>query len=73
MGRSDLVRRAMSKKKHHVMEEERHNFIHGIVDESGNIEVEGCLRKGISEVAANKIFDSMMDFASYAFWKEFIV
>nr|WP_246578156.1 DNA polymerase III subunit alpha [Clostridium frigoris] len=69
MGRSDLVRRAMSKKKHKVMEEERYNFIHGIVDETGNIEVQGCLRNGITEVAANKIFDQMMDFASYAFNK----
>ncbi|MBX4258714.1 DNA polymerase III subunit alpha [Clostridium estertheticum] len=69
MGRSDLVRRAMSKKKHKVMEEERYNFIHGIVDEAGNIEVQGCLRNGITEVAANKIFDQMMDFASYAFNK----
>jgi DNA polymerase-3 subunit alpha len=67
MGRSDLVRRAMSKKKHKVMEEERYNFIHGIVDTDGNIEVEGCLRNGITEVAANRIFDQMMDFASYAF------
>lgn len=69
MGRSDLVRRAMSKKKHKVMEEERHNFIYGIVDENGNIEVPGCIRNGISEEAANKIFDQMMDFASYAFNK----
>lgn len=69
MGRSDLVRRAMSKKKHKVMEEERKNFIYGIKDENGNIEVPGCLRNGISEEAANKIFDSMMDFASYAFNK----
>lgn len=69
MGRSDLVRRAMSKKKHHVMEQERHNFIHGIAAEDGTVEVEGCLRRGISEEAANKIFDSMMDFASYAFNK----
>lgn len=69
MGRSDLVRRAMSKKKHHVMEQERHNFIHGITAEDGTVEVEGCLRRGISEEAANKIFDSMMDFASYAFNK----
>ncbi|AJA48834.1 DNA polymerase III subunit alpha [Clostridium pasteurianum DSM 525 = ATCC 6013] len=69
MGRSDLVRRAMSKKKHHVMEEERRNFIYGITDDEGNIEVAGCLRNGISETAANKIFDSMMDFASYAFNK----
>ncbi|MBK5239630.1 DNA polymerase III subunit alpha [Clostridium sp.] len=69
MGRSDLVRRAMSKKKHKVMEEERYNFINGIVDTDGNIEVEGCLRNGITEVAANRIFDQMMDFASYAFNK----
>lgn len=69
MGRADLVRRAMSKKKHKVMEEERLNFIHGIVDENGNIEVPGCVKNGISEDAANKIFDQMMDFASYAFNK----
>ena len=69
LGRSDMVRRAMSKKKHSVMEQERKNFIYGIVDENGNIEVPGCLRNGISEEAANKIFDSMMDFASYAFNK----
>ena len=69
MGRSDLVRRAMSKKKHKVMEEERKNFIYGIVDENGNVEVPGCKRNGISEEAANKIFDQMMDFASYAFNK----
>jgi DNA polymerase-3 subunit alpha len=69
MGRSDLVRRAMSKKKHKVMEEERKNFIYGIVNEDGDIEVPGCLRNGISEEAANKIFDLMMDFASYAFPK----
>lgn len=69
MGRSDLVRRAMSKKKHKVMEEERKNFIYGIVDEEGNVIVPGCLRNGISEDIANKIFDQMMDFASYAFNK----
>lgn len=69
MGRSDLVRRAMSKKNHKVMEEERKNFIYGIVDENGNVEVPGCVRNGISEEVANKIFDQMMDFASYAFNK----
>nr|WP_027625207.1 DNA polymerase III subunit alpha [Clostridium lundense] len=69
MGRSDLVRRAMSKKKHKVMEEERKNFIYGIVDENGNVEVPGCVRNGIKEEVANKIFDQMMDFASYAFNK----
>ncbi len=69
LGRSDLVRRAMSKKKHKVMEEERKNFIYGIVNDEGDIEVPGCLRNDISEDAANKIFDQMMDFASYAFNK----
>lgn len=69
MGRSDLVRRAMSKKKHEVMEEERRNFIYGVTDKDGNIEVQGCERNGIPANAANKIFDSMMDFASYAFNK----
>lgn len=69
MGRSDMVRRAMSKKKHKVMEEERKNFIYGITDENGYVEVPGCVRNGISEEAGNKIFDTMMDFASYAFNK----
>ena len=69
LGRSDLVRRAMSKKKHKVMEEERKNFIYGIVDDDGQVKVPGCLRNGISEEDANKIFDQMMDFASYAFNK----
>ncbi|MDU2108734.1 MULTISPECIES: DNA polymerase III subunit alpha [Clostridium] len=69
MGRSDMVRRAMSKKKHKVMEEERKNFIYGITDENGYVEVPGCVRNGISEEASNKIFDTMMDFASYAFNK----
>lgn len=69
LGRSDLVRRAMSKKKHKVMEEERKNFIYGIKDENGNEVVAGCVKNGITEEAANKIFDQMMDFASYAFNK----
>lgn len=73
MGRSDLVRRAMSKKKHKVMEKERKNFIHGIVNEDGEILVPGCIRNGISEDIANKIFDIMMDFASYAFNKSHAV
>mgnify|MGYP002191112438 FL=1 len=59
----------MSKKKHKVMEEERKNFIYGITDENGHVEVPGCVRNGISEEAGNKIFDTMMDFASYAFNK----
>jgi len=69
MGRSDLVRRAMSKKKVNVMEQERKNFIHGIDDENGNIIVMGCVRNGVDEATANRIFDEMMDFASYAFNK----
>ena len=69
MGRSDMVRRAMSKKKHKVMEEERYNFINGIVKEDETIEVPGCVRNGVSAEVGNKIFDSMMDFASYAFNK----
>ncbi|MCL2323394.1 MAG: OB-fold nucleic acid binding domain-containing protein, partial [Oscillospiraceae bacterium] len=69
MGRSDLVRRAMSKKKHDIMEKERKNFIYGIDDEDGNIEVMGCVRNGIDEKAASRLFDQMMDFASYAFPK----
>lgn len=69
MGRSDLVRRAMSKKKHKVMEEERKNFINGIINEDGTIEVPGCVKNGISKEIASKIFDQMMDFASYAFNK----
>ncbi len=68
-GRSDLVRRAMSKKKMDVMEQERQNFIYGKTDEHGNIEIEGCLRRGINEKIANDIFDDMIDFAKYAFNK----
>lgn len=69
MGRADLVRRAMAKKKISVMEQERKNFIHGIDDEEGNIIVMGAVRNGVDEETANKIFDEMMDFASYAFNK----
>lgn len=69
MGRSDLVRRAMSKKKHSVMEEERKNFIYGLNDDSGNVIVPGAVKNGVSAENANKIFDQMMDFASYAFNK----
>ncbi|HOQ01142.1 MAG TPA: DNA polymerase III subunit alpha [Acetivibrio clariflavus] len=73
MGRSDLVRRAMAKKKASVMEQERKNFIYGIDDEKGNIIVKGCIRNGVDEAVANKIFDEMMDFASYAFNKSHAV
>lgn len=65
MGRSDLVRRAMSKKKADVMKRERQNFVYGNDQEH----VEGCIRKGIPEAAATAIFDEMMDFAEYAFNK----
>lgn len=64
-GRSDMVRRAMSKKKAEVMKKERANFVYGNEEEK----VPGCLSKGISEEVANKIFDEMMDFARYAFNK----
>ena len=68
-GRSDLVRRAMGKKKMDVMEQERQYFIHGKEDENGNIEIQGCVRNGVPEDIANKIFDDMIDFAKYAFNK----
>ena len=69
LGRADLVRRAMGKKKLDVMAKEREVFIHGQVDENGNVEVPGCVRNGIDEVSANKIFDEMSEFAKYAFNK----
>ena len=69
LGRADLVRRAMGKKKLDVMAKEREIFIHGQVDENGNIVVHGCVRNGIDEVSANKIFDEMAEFAKYAFNK----
>ena len=68
LGRSDLIRRAMSKKKHDVMAQERKNFIYG-VEEDGVVKIDGALRRGVSKEAAEKIFDEMMDFASYAFNK----
>ena len=68
-GRADIVRRAMSKKKHDVMLQERKHFVHGLTDENGNVICEGAVRRGVSEKAANEIFDEMMSFASYAFNK----
>ena len=65
LGRSDLVRRAMSKKKAAVMEKERQNFVYGNEAEC----VPGCIANGISEQVANKIYDEMIDFAKYAFNK----
>ncbi len=64
-GRSDLVRRAMSKKKASVMEKERQSFVYGNVEEG----VPGCISKGIPEAVANHIYDEMTDFAKYAFNK----
>lgn len=65
LGRSDLVRRAMSKKKGDVMEKERKNFVYGNPEEG----VPGCVANGIPEKVANKIYDEMIDFAKYAFNK----
>jgi len=65
VARSDLVRRAMSKKKGDVMAEERKNFIHGLPEDN----VPGCVKNGIPESAAIRIFDAMADFAKYAFPK----
>lgn len=68
-GRSDLVRRAMSKKKRDVMEQEREYFIHGKNGEDGSVELPGCVRNGIPERAASEIYDQMVSFAEYAFNK----
>ncbi len=65
LGRSDLLRRAMSKKKADVMEKERQNFVYGNPEEG----VPGCIANGIDEQTANKIYDEMIDFAKYAFNK----
>ena len=65
LGRSDLLRRAMSKKKGDVMQKERQNFVYGNPDEG----VPGCVNNGIDEKTANKIYDEMIDFAKYAFNK----
>lgn len=65
LGRADLVRRAMSKKKHSVMEKERQNFVYGNPEEG----VKGCIANGIPEETANHIYDEMITFASYAFNK----
>ncbi len=65
LGRSDLLRRAMSKKKGEVMQRERQNFVYGNEAEG----VPGCIKNGIDEATANKIYDEMIDFAKYAFNK----
>ena len=68
-GRSDLVRRAMSKKKMSVMLEEKEIFINGKTAEDGTVEIAGCVRNGIPEQAAREIYDQMISFAEYAFNK----
>ncbi|MBP2024856.1 DNA polymerase III subunit alpha [Peptoniphilus stercorisuis] len=69
LGRADLVRRAMSKKKMDVMEEERHNFIYGKIDENGDVICCGAIENGVDEKSANEIYNLMIDFANYAFNK----
>ncbi len=68
MGRADLVRRVMAKKKHGEMMKEREIFINGLV-EDGKVMIDGALRRGVDEKCANEIFDSLVDFANYAFNK----
>ena len=69
LGRADIVRRAMAKKKHDVMKKEKEFFIFGEKDNDGNLLTKGALALGVSEAAANKIFDEMSSFSSYAFNK----
>ena len=68
-GRADIVRRAMSKKKHDVMEKERKNFVYGLTNEDGTVECVGAVKNGVDEKTANEIFDTMSDFSQYAFNK----
>lgn len=68
-GRADLVRRAMAKKKHDVMEKERQNFVYGAKNPDGTVDCVGCVANGVPEQVANEIFDEMTSFASYAFNK----
>ncbi len=69
MGRSDLVRRAMAKKKHDVMAQEKEIFIHGKVEADGSVSVPGAVRNGVPEPVAEQLFEEMTAFASYAFNK----
>ena len=69
LGRADIVRRAMSKKKHDVMERERQAFVYGEVDKDGNVVCEGAIARGVSESEAQQLFDEMTAFSSYAFNK----
>ncbi|MBR4973075.1 MAG: DNA polymerase III subunit alpha, partial [Clostridia bacterium] len=69
LGRADIVRRAMAKKKHDVMRREREFFLYGEKDNDGNIITEGAISRGVSKEAAERIFDDMSSFSSYAFNK----
>jgi DNA polymerase III subunit alpha len=69
LGRADIVRRAMSKKKADVMERESKIFIYGLTNEKGEVEVDGCIRRGVDEPTAKAIYGEMESFASYAFNK----
>jgi len=68
LGRADLVRRAMGKKKIDVMNKEREIFIHGLIEDGVQV-IDGAVKRGIDEASANKIFDEMAEFAKYAFNK----
>lgn len=69
LGRADIVRRAMSKKKHDVLERERQVFVHGQQREDGSWEIEGCVNRGVEEAVAEILFKEIQNFASYAFNK----
>ena len=69
LGRADIVRRAMSKKKHDVLARERTAFIYGEKDENGNVVCDGAVNRGVSEAVAEKLFDEISAFSSYAFNK----
>ena len=69
LGRADIVRRAMAKKKHDVMKKEREFFIYGEKDKEGNVICEGAIARGVAEDVAEQIFDNMTSFSSYAFNK----
>lgn len=69
LGRADIVRRAMSKKKHDVLARERNAFIYGEKDQSGNVICDGAINRGVSEKVAEKLFDEISAFSSYAFNK----
>ncbi len=69
LGRADIVRRAMSKKKHDVLARERNAFIYGEKDENGNVICDGAVNRGVSETVAEKLFDEISAFSSYAFNK----